>query len=355
MVSEIAEKWTNLAKTGAIGVTFMGFDLTTVMFTLQNAQDTLEFKEFGRFADALLRELAGITIPPERIYGLGTGPKVEVLKKLQKQPEHQGLTLHFVEDRLATLKNVIKEPELDGWNLYLGLSTRQMDQWKDTREDLLQKLDINNAFLHGDLDEEVYMTLPSGYNKKMFPNAVCKLKKSLYDDILLTENFLGFINNIKQQLHNTFSIKDLGPLHYYLGVEFIRSEKGLVMTQRKYAIDLIEHAGLTHTKHARTPLDPNIKLTYDSGTPLTQIHHVIELWWAYCDSDWATCPESKRSIIGFGIFLGRSLISWQSKKQAVVSRSSTEAEYRALADCSCEITWLTSLLQSRSFVITPQP
>ncbi|XP_074272864.1 uncharacterized protein LOC141596557 [Silene latifolia] len=74
----------------------------------------------SRFADALLRELAGVTIPPERIYGLGTGPKVETLKKLQNQPEHQGLTLHFVEDRLATLKNVIKEPELDGWNLYLG-------------------------------------------------------------------------------------------------------------------------------------------------------------------------------------------------------------------------------------------
>ncbi|XP_021748097.1 uncharacterized protein LOC110713953 isoform X2 [Chenopodium quinoa] len=74
----------------------------------------------SRFADALLRELAGVTIPPERIYGLGTGPKVEVLKMLQKQSEHQGLALHFVEDRLATLKNVIKEPELEGWNLYLG-------------------------------------------------------------------------------------------------------------------------------------------------------------------------------------------------------------------------------------------
>ncbi|WJX77558.1 hypothetical protein P8452_60854 [Trifolium repens] len=74
----------------------------------------------SRFADALLRELAGVTIPPERIYGLGTGPKVEILKQLQKRPEHQGLTLHFVEDRLATLKNVIKEPELDKWNLYLG-------------------------------------------------------------------------------------------------------------------------------------------------------------------------------------------------------------------------------------------
>ncbi|XP_004492759.1 uncharacterized protein [Cicer arietinum] len=82
----------------------------------------------GRFADALLKELAGITLPPERIYGLGTGPKVEVLKKLQKMPEHQGLTLHFVEDRLATLKNVIKEPELDNWNLYLvdwGFNTQK--------------------------------------------------------------------------------------------------------------------------------------------------------------------------------------------------------------------------------------
>ncbi|XP_025649423.1 uncharacterized protein [Arachis hypogaea] len=74
----------------------------------------------SRFADALLRELAGVTIPPERTYGLGTRPKVKVLKQLQKRSEHQGLTLHFVEDRLATLKNVIKEPELDQWNLYLG-------------------------------------------------------------------------------------------------------------------------------------------------------------------------------------------------------------------------------------------
>ncbi|WRX09737.1 hypothetical protein QQP08_002224 [Theobroma cacao] len=103
----------------------------------------------SRFADALLRELAGVTIPPERIYGLGTGPKVKILKQLQLRPEHQGMKLQvisccilplhfsclfdlkllkivqlsftsFVEDRLATLKNVIKEPELDGWNLYLG-------------------------------------------------------------------------------------------------------------------------------------------------------------------------------------------------------------------------------------------
>ncbi|XP_011624852.1 uncharacterized protein LOC18422845 isoform X2 [Amborella trichopoda] len=74
----------------------------------------------SRFADALLRELADVTIPPDRIYGLGSGPKPEVLKQLQRQPEHAGLKLHFVEDRLATLRNVIREGELDGWNLYLG-------------------------------------------------------------------------------------------------------------------------------------------------------------------------------------------------------------------------------------------
>uniref|UniRef100_A0A0D9WR14 Uncharacterized protein n=1 Tax=Leersia perrieri TaxID=77586 RepID=A0A0D9WR14_9ORYZ len=135
----------------------------------------------GRFAEALLKELAGIKFPSERIYGLGTGPKVKVLQQLQQMPQHQGLTLQpssasvlfswlnlhpgqsgwkcmetsggelhwlmvvscgqvnkkrlgtgrwwkkskfdiclgFVEDRLATLKNVIKEPALDQWNLYL--------------------------------------------------------------------------------------------------------------------------------------------------------------------------------------------------------------------------------------------
>ncbi|XP_004295150.1 PREDICTED: uncharacterized protein LOC101305350 [Fragaria vesca subsp. vesca] len=74
------------------------------------------------FAEVILRELAGVTLPPERIFSVASGSKhkIEVLKQLQKKPEHQGLKLHFVEDRLATLKKVIEEPELVGWNLYLG-------------------------------------------------------------------------------------------------------------------------------------------------------------------------------------------------------------------------------------------
>ncbi|GJR47116.1 retrovirus-related pol polyprotein from transposon RE1 [Tanacetum coccineum] len=273
----------------------------------------------------------------------------------------------------------------------------------------IHQLDINNAFLHGDLHEEVYMAMPTGYNKPHPPNVVCRLKKSLYglkqanrqwfikltnflisigfeqshldtslftyytpkvslvkmiyvDDIPITDNSLSFINDIKDKLHKEFSIKDLGPLSYYLGIEFIRSSKGIIMTQRKYALDLIEQAGLTNTKHAKTPLDPNAKLTYEDGDLLPDpsiykalvgklIYFTINrpdvAFAAQVMSQLSHSPHIShmealkrvitRSVSGFGVFLGNSLISWHSKKQHVVSRSSIEVEYRALADCTCEI------------------
>ncbi|GJX00606.1 retrovirus-related pol polyprotein from transposon TNT 1-94, partial [Tanacetum coccineum] len=151
------------------------------------------------------------------------------------------------------------------------LATAVQNNW------FLEQLDINNAFLHGDLDEEVYMTVPQGYFTFLPPNTVCKLKKSLYglkqanrqwftkltsflislgfqqsyadtslftlhtqnnfltllvyvDDILLADNNQSLLNSIKQQLHETFSIKDLGPLHYYLGIEILRNSTGITMS-----------------------------------------------------------------------------------------------------------------------------
>ncbi|GJS75351.1 retrovirus-related pol polyprotein from transposon TNT 1-94 [Tanacetum coccineum] len=159
---------------------------------------------------------------------------------------------------------------------------------------IIEQLDVNNAFLHGDLHEDVYMQVPQGYNNSLPPNTVCKLTKSLYglkqanmqwfeklttflisisfkqsyvdtslftlnkdgklvtllvyvDDILLARNDKKIIQGIKTNLNGKFSIKDLSSLHYYLGIEFFRNSKGLAMTQKKHATDLITHARLLHT------------------------------------------------------------------------------------------------------------
>ncbi|CAM8893240.1 unnamed protein product [Rhodiola kirilowii] len=363
----------------------------------------------------------------------------------------KGFTQEEGLDYTETFAPVVKMPTV---RMVLALAASK--EWP------LYQLDVDNAFLHGDLNEEVYMSIPPGYfqqEKQM--GMVCKLNKSLYglkqaprqwfskladslfsygfiqipndhslftlsrgtdfiillvyvDDIVITGTSTSLISAIKTFIHTEFRIKDLGLLKYFLGIEVARSSSGIFINQRKYALDLLTETGLLGCKPNSTPMDikqqlalskaPKLedptayrqlvgKLIYLNVTRpdiafsvhilsqflasptddhLQAAHRVLRyikmapaqglLYPAranltlegFCDADWASCPVSRRSTTGYSIKLGPSLISWRTRKQSVVSRSSAESEYRAMAQTCCELVWIVAVLKDlRVSISTP--
>ncbi|GKB19225.1 ribonuclease H-like domain-containing protein [Tanacetum coccineum] len=139
-------------------------------------------------------------------------------------------------------------------------------------------MDINNAFLYGDLNEIVYMTLPPGY----FPANETKSKSdySLFtksvgntfidllvyvDDKIITGNSLTEIDKFKQFLKTKFMIKDLGKLKYFLGIEVLETSKGVCLNQRKYCLELINEFGLLAGKPSNLPMQPNISFSGEAS------------------------------------------------------------------------------------------
>ncbi|XP_019267683.1 PREDICTED: uncharacterized protein LOC109244965 [Nicotiana attenuata] len=272
-----------------------------------------------------------------------------------------------------------------------------IERFKASEETVvLSQLDVNNAFLHGDLNEEVYMQVPPGLVVDK-PGLVFKLNKSLYglkqaiyvDDVLLTGTNQEEIIQLKAFLHEQFRIKDLGQLHYFLGLEVMYKDDGVIISQRKFVLDMLKEYNCLDYKPCSSPLEPTIKLKAKEGTILQDptyyrklvgklnfltntrldiaysVQHLSQFMQeprephlkatfhllrylrndptlgifmskdadctvkAYCDSDWA-CPGSRRSITGYLVLLGNSPISWKSKKLETISLSSAEVEYRAL-------------------------
>ncbi|CAL5428100.1 unnamed protein product [Camellia sinensis] len=317
----------------------------------------------------------------------------------------------------------------------------------------LHQFDVKNAFLHGHLQEEVYMALPPGYNlPTKGGKQVCRLKKSLYglkqsprawfgrftssmkafgyrqsnsdhtlflkhnkgkitaliiyvDDMIVTGNDLDERKALQNHLAHEFEMKDLGLLKYFLGIEVSRSKRGIFLSQRKYALDLLKEVGMSACSPASTPMDENLKLSIHSNqvptdkaryqrlvgrlmylahtrpdlayvlSVVSQFMHspseehmnaVIRILRylksspgkgimftkgcnleveGYTDADWAGSIDDRRSTSGYFTFVGGNLVTWRSKKQEVVARSSAEAEYRGMAKGVCELLWIKSLMQ----------
>ncbi|XP_062013834.1 uncharacterized mitochondrial protein AtMg00810-like [Rosa rugosa] len=239
------------------------------------------------------------------------------------------------------------------------------------------------------------------YKIKLKPDGTVERYKA---HLVAKGNNLQQIQATKEFLRKHFKLKDLGHLKYFLGIEVARSAKGISLSQRKYALEILEDTGFLGAKPAKFPMDQNLTLTQSNGELLKDpssyqrlVGHLIYLTItrpdlvyavhvlsqfmdkprvphldaahrvlrylkqtpgqgillsatssiplrAFCDADWARSKDTRRSITGYCIFLGQSPISWKTKKQTTVARSTAEAEYRSMATTCCEITWLKYVL-----------
>ncbi|XP_059599347.1 uncharacterized mitochondrial protein AtMg00810-like [Vitis vinifera] len=220
------------------------------------------------------------------------------------------------------------------------------------------------------------------------------------DDIVVTGFDSALLGQLKTHLSESFHMKDLGSLTYFLGLEVHHSLSGISLNQHKYASDLVAIASLQGATSIDTPMELNVKLRKEEGdllvdpslykklvgslvyltitrpdisfvvqqvsqflqTPhhlhLATVRRIIRyaqgtstrvLFFptgnstrlaAYSDADWDGCVNTRRSITGWCVLLGDALISWKSKKQDRVSKSFTESEYWAMSLACFEIIWL---------------
>ncbi|CAN6725556.1 unnamed protein product [Malus baccata var. baccata] len=294
----------------------------------------------------------------------------------------------------------------------------------------LYQMDVKNAFLHGELQEKMYMQHPPGYNGHK-DNMVCKLHKAIYglkqsprawyakhSSILDKAGFVRRdsaveIEALKRSLHQTFAIKDIGRLNYFLGIEMATPSKWLFLHQHKYVLDLLQEENMLDCKPGITPLDCRLRLNIEGEAMhdvsyyqrlvgkliyLTITHPIITYAVSlarqfmhsptiddlhivkrilcylkgsirqgiimcnnksvaisgYTDAHSAGNVLDRKSTTGYCTFVGRNLVTWKSKKQQVIAHSSTEAEYRAMVATSCELNWLKGLISNLGFS-TPSP
>ncbi|KAG7563712.1 Ribonuclease H-like superfamily [Arabidopsis suecica] len=193
--------------------------------------------------------------------------------------------------KMTTIRTLLKIASARDWELF--------------------QMDVHNAFLHGDLEEEIYMKLPPGINNTD-SSKVCKLKKSLYglkqaprcwfaklsnallefgfvtnytdsslftyfsgksclyvlvyvDDFIVGGNDSKLTTEFKRYMSECFHMKDLGPLKFFLGIEVSRGKQGIYISQRKYTLDIISECGMIGAKPVSTPIEQNHTLAKEEG------------------------------------------------------------------------------------------
>lgn len=326
------------------------------------------------------------------------------------------------------------------------------------KEWTIYQLDVKSAFLHCELNEEVFIEQPPGYEAKGNEQKVYKLKKALYglkqaprawysriesyfvregfkkcpyehtlfiktadggkilivclyvDDLIITGSDELMFTKFKQSMMDEFDMTDLGKMRYFLGIEVLQKSNGIFISQKKHAQEVLERFRMDECNSVHNPIVPGVKLVKDEdgvkvdstfykqivGSLMyltatrpdivlvvslisrymecpTELHlqaakrvlrylkGTIELGLfykkggnkdliAYTDSDYAGDRDDRKSTSGYLFMLSSGAVSWSSKKQRVVTLSTTEAEFIAAASCTCQAVWLSRILEEHGHV-----
>eukprot|EP00253_Pinus_taeda_P001715 PITA_01715 len=197
------------------------------------------------------------------------------------------------------------------------------------------------------------------------------------DDILITDSSASTIATVKRALHDRFLMTDMGPLHFFLGLEISQDATGIKLSQAKYARDLLKRFRMTDCKPASTPFLSGVRLEDVGDTPLVDstlyrqlvgsllylTHSRPDLSYAgtitfgihyaagtalnllgFTNSNWAGDSIDRKPTSRYSLSLGSGPIYWSSKKQAAIALSSAETEYRGVVNIAIQALWLQHFL-----------
>nr|GEX86501.1 hypothetical protein [Tanacetum cinerariifolium] len=274
------------------------------------------------------------------------------------------------------------------------------------------KIYVKTAFFNGHLSEEVNMEQPEGFVNPKYHNHVCKLKRSIYglkqasrqwnkqfddeimkfgftqnrdepcvyqkasgsyvvililyvDDILLMENNIPMLQDVKSYPVRSFAMKDLGDAAYILGIKIYRerSKRLIGLCQSAYIEKILKKYYMKNSKRGTIPMQEKLKLSKSQGasTPAEKqrmqnvpyasaIRSIIVS--CYTDSGYLTNADNLKSQTGYVFVLNGGAVNWKSTKQSIFAPSSTDAKYIAAFDASKEAVWIRNFISGLGIVPT---